>query len=242
MNESADPFRDWDAAYVLGALSGDDRRTFERHFASCPVCAAAVAELAGIPGILTRIDAEAAVALASAPDDEHLRVSRHEPDLIQRLARSASRGRRRKRQLLGAGFAAAAALLIVIGVLAGTTIHQTTDSAIPATGAKSGTVVAMSQVQPNALTADLRVTSKPWGTRFDWSCNYGSTWAPGYPPKAYDLVITDITGVETKIATWRAVGPSALGLAASSSVRMADIRTVEIRAAGTVTPLAHGNL
>ena len=46
MSETTDRFRDWDAAYVLGALSTEDRRAFERHLASCPECAADVAELA----------------------------------------------------------------------------------------------------------------------------------------------------------------------------------------------------
>lgn len=243
MNETVDPFCDWDAAYVLGALSADDRRDFERHLARCPACAAAVAELAGIPGILTKIDAGAAVALSSAPNDEFLYDSRHEPDLVQKLARSAGRRRRRMRNWVTAGMAVAAALLIVLGIVAGTAIHSATVLArAPASSAPSGTVVAMSQVQPNAMTADLRVTSKPWGTRFDWSCNYGSTWAPDYAPQAYDLVITDASGVATTIATWSATGSRAMGLAASSGVHIADIRTVEIRAAGTTVPLVRGQL
>ena len=33
-----DPYREWDAAYVLGALSPRDRRAFEQHLATCPAC------------------------------------------------------------------------------------------------------------------------------------------------------------------------------------------------------------
>ena len=34
-----DEFSDWDAAYVAGLLSPDERRSFERHLAECPACA-----------------------------------------------------------------------------------------------------------------------------------------------------------------------------------------------------------
>ena len=83
MIEIFDPFRDWDAAYVLGALSADDRRAFERHLAGCSACTSAVAELAGIPGMLSKIGTDAAVALASAPAVEYLHDARLEPDLVQ---------------------------------------------------------------------------------------------------------------------------------------------------------------
>lgn len=242
MNENADPFNHWDAAYVLGALSMDERREYERHFASCPTCAAAVAELAGIPGILTKIDAESAVALTNSPNIEHL------PDLgyvpLQKLARLANLQQRRMRRRLTAAMAAAAAVLILSGILAGTAIRPTTPLAsAPSSSTPPGTAVAMSQVQPNVMTANLRVTSKPWGTRFDWSCNYGSTRAAlGYSPKAYDLVITDASGAETTIASWSAAGPGALGLAATSNIPTAEIRTVEIRATGSTIPLVRGQI
>ena len=35
MNAIPDKFADWDAAYVLGALSPAERREFETHLASC---------------------------------------------------------------------------------------------------------------------------------------------------------------------------------------------------------------
>ncbi len=242
MNEPVDPFRVWDAAYVLGALDAVDRRAFERHLSSCPACAAAVTELAGIPGILGKIDADTAVTLADTADDEPLRDSRHEADLVQRLARSARRRQRRNRQWLAAGSIAAAAVLIVAGILTGTAIRPTAELAGPLAGAVSGTTVAMSQVQPNAMTADLRVTAKPWGTRFDWSCVYGSTWAAGQASQSYDLVITDASGAQTTVATWNAAGLKAVGLTASSGVPLADIRTVEIRARGAAVPLVRGQL
>lgn len=242
MNESVDLFRDWDAAYVLGALSSDDRRLFEHHLATCQDCTTAVAQLAGIPGILTRIDVGTAIALASASTQDPLPVPAY--PTIQKLARTAHLRQRRRRLGLVAGMASAAAVLVVVGVLAGKAIQPATSLASgPSVSASSGTVVPMSQVEPNSMTADVRVTSKPWGTRFDWSCEYlGSTPAPAYAPATYDLVVTDISGAQTVIATWSATGPKAVGLSASSGIPISNLRSVEIRAAGAVTPLVRGEL
>src|ERR1700748_3027093 len=53
----------WDAAYVLGSLSATDRREFETHLASCPACREAVAELSGVPALLSQLDREEVAAI-----------------------------------------------------------------------------------------------------------------------------------------------------------------------------------
>ena len=50
------PYAMWDAAYVLGSLSAADRREFETHLAGCPSCREAVAELGGVPALLSQLD------------------------------------------------------------------------------------------------------------------------------------------------------------------------------------------
>ncbi|GAA2510369.1 anti-sigma factor family protein [Pilimelia columellifera] len=52
-----------DAAYVLGALSPAERTDYERHLAGCVACREGVADLAGLPGLLGRLDAAAVEAL-----------------------------------------------------------------------------------------------------------------------------------------------------------------------------------
>jgi hypothetical protein len=51
-----DRLGEWSAAYVLGALDPEDRRTFERHLDTCDLCATDVASFAPIPGLLSRAD------------------------------------------------------------------------------------------------------------------------------------------------------------------------------------------
>ncbi|MGO7984236.1 hypothetical protein ACC691_41125, partial [Rhizobium johnstonii] len=51
----------------MGALAPAERREHERHLAECPRCSASVAELAGLPGVLARIPAAEADALAQPP-------------------------------------------------------------------------------------------------------------------------------------------------------------------------------
>lgn len=243
MNENLDPFSDWDAAYVLGALSMDDRALFERHLVGCVSCAAAVAELAGIPGILTKLDTQSAVALMSSPEAGHLYDSGYEFGLLQKLARVGTVQQRRVRAMRTVGMVAASAVLLVGGVAVGTALRPASNLVTnPLTNIAVGTPVVMSGVGANVMKADLWVTSKPWGTRIDWSSEYGSTWKSGDGPQSYDLIVTDTAGVETTVATWIAAGAGAKGLAAASKIPTANIRSIDIRATGSPMPLVSGNL
>ena len=49
-------YDDWDGAYVLGALAPGERLEFERHLAGCAPCTLAVRQMAGLPGLLGRVD------------------------------------------------------------------------------------------------------------------------------------------------------------------------------------------
>jgi carotenoid cleavage dioxygenase-like enzyme len=56
----------WDAAYVLGALSGADRREFEAHMVGCMSCREAVTELAVISPLLELLDYDQVIAVNGA--------------------------------------------------------------------------------------------------------------------------------------------------------------------------------
>lgn len=58
----------WDAAYVLGALSGSDRDDFEAHMGGCWSCRQAVAKLAGMPDLLSLLDSQDVAAMDADTD------------------------------------------------------------------------------------------------------------------------------------------------------------------------------
>ena len=54
-----DEFRDWDAAYLIGALSPADRAAYEEHLAGCGKCTEYLAQLRAtirVTGMLTPDD------------------------------------------------------------------------------------------------------------------------------------------------------------------------------------------
>ncbi|WP_368499175.1 anti-sigma factor [Herbiconiux sp. A18JL235] len=272
-----DPFRDWDAAYVLGMLSADERRAYEDHLTECPPCAAAVGELAGMPGILSRLSADEATALLG-DDTEAARAGAdadlaglgtshggdegagHQPSPVRALARSVGRRRSRARRRVVALVAGTGFVLALAGVGGGwaiATIGQT-DAQPPVAATEPATeqatepgtagtapataLRAMAQVEPGWIDAELLVTEKGWGTRFDWDCSYQEKWVEATADSredgvTYDLVVTDRAGAETTVASWTAYGEDAGNLSASTSIATADIRSVDIRVAGTDRPI-----
>src|ERR1700758_5482919 len=107
-----DEYAMWDAAYVLGALSSAERREFESHMGTCKPCRDAVAEISGMPALLSRLDGDEVAQIdelgqaASAPPP--LR-----PELLTSLLKKVTWRRRRSRVLTWAVAAAAAAVLVV---------------------------------------------------------------------------------------------------------------------------------
>lgn len=221
-----DEFATWDAAYVLGSLSPSERKQYEEHLHECDRCASAVGELAGMPGLLGRVPREQAFALLDeeAPQDAGLGA-----EVLPSLLDQARKRRRRSRWLVG-GLAAVAAAVLV-GVLA-IAIPGALQSPSP------GTSVAMEQVVPSALAADVRLTSEPWGTRIDSRCTYakvpgddgGHTWT-------YAMVVTDRSGKQTQISTWTAAEGSTVVPIATTSVPVSDIAAIDIRSAANGTVL-----
>jgi len=57
-----DDLAEWDAAYILGALSLEERRIYEGYLEENPAKASDLADLAGMPGILKALSREEAVA------------------------------------------------------------------------------------------------------------------------------------------------------------------------------------
>src|SRR5690349_449605 len=88
----------WDAAYVLGSLSGSDRREFEAHMAGCLQCCDAVAELSGVPALLSQLDREEIAAInESGPPSALMTAPEMSPEVLTSLLAAVRFRRRRAR-------------------------------------------------------------------------------------------------------------------------------------------------
>jgi hypothetical protein len=210
MRPEHDRVAEWDAAYVLGALSPADRRAYEDHLAECDECRRAVAELAPTAGLLSRVPVERAQAMDATPADPP-------PGLRDGLLQRARR--RRSRRI--AWTLAAAGALILGGIAVPVTIAVT---------APQGSVYALSDLAGAPLEASVRLTDVAWGTRIDLVCRYSGDVldAPegGWP---YALAVVDSDGATTTLSTWRASPGSTTNLSAGTDLPVGEIGAVEIR-------------
>jgi anti-sigma factor RsiW len=217
---SPDDFTSYDAAYVLGALSPADRRDFEIHLKGCPACAEAVSDLAGLPGLMSRVSLDQLTAEAEPLPET----------LLPSLARAVRQQRRRRLLTVGAS-AAAAACLVAAGTVAVTGSGSPDRAPVTsATSAPSGsTNLAFSAVVPSPVTASARLVDVPWGTRIDLSCAYRSNGV--YPAREfpYAMVVIDRSGVAEQVAAWTSLPDRKLTLTGASSRTRKDIAAVEIR-------------
>lgn len=243
-------YSEWDAAYVLGALSTTERLEFEDHLDSCDKCRAAVAELSGLPGLLGRLDHARAYALAEPDvvgDSEEADVARGallvavEPkpdpiapegtgDLVTRI-RARERSQRLRRRLgIAAGLAAAAALASVLTIVAPQVISPPQEPLV---------IAQLAPVSgPSPIDGWVSLTPVGWGTRLDLDCSYD----PGisaYGPVEYSLWVVGRDGSENSVSSWLAAPNSSLKLTSGTALAVADIAKVDLRTAdGSLTLLS----
>ena len=205
----ADPFATWDGAYVLGALSPQDRAAYEEHLRSCEDCARAVGELAGLPGLLSQASPEALASVEAEPPPPELLAG-----LLERV------GRARRRRMLATVCATAVALaaclaLVLTNVLGGTGTVQREQP--PA-------AVPMSPVGGAPARANVILTDTDWGTQVQMECAY-----LGEGGGDYVLVALDEEGESWRLASWYAVPDDTATLRFGTTLRRTDIRTLEVQ-------------
>jgi hypothetical protein len=132
-----DRYGEWSAAYVLGALDPEDRRTFERHLDTCALCAADVASFAPIPGLLSRADV---ASIEPVPPSVLSEASSRVQD--DRRALAASRARWR--------WTAAAAAVALVAVLM--------------TGPAQPDATTLALAPEWGVTGEVTVSARGWGT------------------------------------------------------------------------------
>lgn len=242
-----DPYADWDAAYVLGALSPAERREYENHLAGCAACQEAVAELAGMPGLLAQVPPGEALAL-----DVPWPTSEAEPEPPASMM-PAHLPARRLRSSWVAPLAAAAAALLIGGVGGYAASLGRSDETSPGASPSATSLalpkrVAFSPVEPTTMTAVLDLARVVGGTEVRVECQYATaTAAPsstGHDYGAVDYAIWVIgrDGSQDKLRMWTA-HPGRLMRPSAVTLLPADqIRSVEIRYVGSGTTVMRADL
>jgi hypothetical protein len=221
-------FAHHDGSYVLGALSPVERKEFELHLAGCEECARSVRELAGLPGLLARVDPD---VLTSPPVAEPLPETLL-PALVAHVRRA-----QRRRWYVSAGAATAAAVAVAVGALGvtGEFSSDRTPSAVPASPGASLTPAGqvMAPIGHVPLSANLALTGVLWGTRLDLTCSYSGGGEYGTPPvqQTYAMFVHTRDGRVEQVATWRALPGKTMRLAAATATSRQDIASVEVRTA-----------
>jgi hypothetical protein len=224
MTTAPDPFKDDDAAYVLGALGRDERNDYEAHLRTCARCSAAEAELAGLPGLLARVPA------LPGPD----RTTEPPPETALAGLLGAVRRDRSRRRAGTALAAVAAAVLLVVGSVTVTEQLRTS----PGASVPAGAPVPLNAVGDAPLQADLWLEAVSWGTRITMTCRSGGPAGAGTyssTRNTYQLLVVpnggagDLPGVAQSVASWRMRPGRATVVAGSTALSPGQIAEVQLR-------------
>jgi anti-sigma factor RsiW len=209
----------WDAAYVLGSLSSAERREFESHMADCPSCREAVAQLSGMPALLSRLDRNEVAAINEFDHTSGAQAMSAGllPSLLATL-----RWRRRRTRLVTWTAAAAAAAVLTIGVFVGVAGHSTTSLA-PQTTASA---LPMAQVGTTLLASTVSLSGQQWGTHI--ALNFVCTAPVDAHHDTVALVVVGRDGSQSRLATWVAIPGHTAAPTASISTPVDQIAAVQV--------------
>ncbi|GAB3260189.1 anti-sigma factor family protein [Nocardioides dilutus] len=233
---TACPHAHEDAAYVLGALSPEERVAFERHLPTCRDCAQAVRELAGIPGLLARVPVE----ILDPGQLPHPVPDTLLPGLVRRARRT-----QRRRTWVTAGLVGVAAAATVAAVGFATvgaddsppsaaptpeptvTATSTAPSAAPSTAPPE----AMRPVGNVPISGWVSLTQVSWGTRLDLTCRYAEQDSDYADPRwsTYTMLVHTADGTVEQVASWKALPGRTVQVTGASSADRDDIVSVEVQ-------------
>ncbi|MFE7796688.1 anti-sigma factor family protein [Nocardia sp. NPDC057440] len=237
MTDTAHDYTTWDAPYVLGSLTRTERREYEEHLTRCPACQAAVADLAGVPGMLALVDTETALAMIAAPEDAAPEPNPPVPELLPRLVDAEQRRRRRSRWVsIGAAVAAAAAAVAI----AVPVVYTVVSSDTPSTADQVVAERSMQPLQPTPISASFKLVAAEGRTRIIMTCSYGAsdqryTWK-------YALFVFGSDGKQTELDQWPAGPGTELTIDRTLDAAPDQIRSVEIRSVATGERLLVGTV
>jgi len=220
------PYAQDPAAYVIGSLSPAERLAFEEHLGECEDCTRAIRELAGLPGLLGRVEPSVL---------EHSAVDRPVPEtLLPTLSRQV-RSARRRRTLIAAGVGVAAVAVLVpvlvsqLGAPDRSQPGKTDDSSDAAPASVSEPMRPVGDVP---LKASVTMESVTWGTRLGLTSTY-DRWAMDkrLPPSMdYTLCVRTWDGHTEEVGSWRSVDGMTMEVSGATSATEDDISSVQVRA------------
>jgi anti-sigma-K factor RskA len=231
------PYEMWDGSYVLGSLSPAERREFEAHLDGCRQCSRAVRDLAGLPGLLSRIGPEVFEQSEPEPVPE---------TLLPRLSRAVRRQQQR-RTWLTAGIAAAAAVVVTTAgaVVLGQANSSSNEAGNPSTSVATtappqGRFRTIPTVSNDPMIASVALTPVAWGTRLDLNCSYPRN-AAQYESGSYVMVVHTRDGQTERVASWNGVPGETMHVSGATSTWKKDITSVAVTHSDG-TPIAVLNL
>jgi hypothetical protein len=199
--------------YVLGALPPDERHDYEEHVRACATCAAAVRELAGLPGLLARLPADQVLGPGADRFDPPL------PDtLLPGLQRAVGSERRRGRFRLGI---AAAGVAAVLGVGGTVVVQHATQTQAP----QPARTVQLAAVGGHTLTGEVQLIRWGWGTTIRMLCHHMS----GADNSIYTLYVTDRSGQTYMVSSWHSVPDQDATVPGALALSPEDVASVQVK-------------
>ena len=208
-----DRYVTWDAAYVLGSLSSNERREYEAHLATCERCRAAVAEISGIPALLAMLDLEDVRAL----DEETPETPPLRPEVLDSVLDKVRWRRRRSRWLTSAAVGVVVAARPEIVGLENSTPQETVQA------------LEMAKVSETPINASISLTGFGWGTRIDMACSYGDWGQSGNTePQTLGMVVVGRDGSHTEVARWLGLSGATALPSATTPMQKDEIAAVQL--------------
>jgi len=213
--------------YVLGALASAERSDYERHLAGCPICRAEVAEVAGLPGLLGRLEPAmvqriAAIGTPSADPPG--------PQLLSRVVAAAGleRRRRMRRRIWVRTATAVAAVCVALIVVFGMGMVGG-PSPVPKAAPSLTTMHAVAASAP--ISAQVALTPVRGGTQISMHCWYAGTSTYGSAHTFGLYVYPRGGGQREQIGSWNAGPGDDVHIVAVTHLATTEIAKVEMDSA-----------
>jgi len=206
MTDEHDIYREWAAAYVLGALDSSERSEYERHLRTCSLCQAEVSEFSALPGLLAQLDPETDLDHDPATDRvTDLAIARANHDYAQLEKQS-------RRWRFNAIVAAAAAILLVFTFAAFNLSGNGAD----------GVELALDDT---SVTGSVIIEGHGWGTSIDLDLE-------GLPARdSYHLWAVGTDGTVLSAGTWTSTGTGIAIVTGAAAIPIGEIDFISITSA-----------